>query len=364
MDDCCCGGGYDSLAGFWGVVVMDHRFFENPTRPIGVGDKSIGRLVDEMRGIGFQGRSLGVSVEVWQEMLGEEGLSIFLGLSGAMVPAGMRRIITFLIKNRMIDCLVTTGANLFHDAHEALGKHHYLGSERMNDSKLYEHQIDRIHDILASESEFRGLDNLIADFAGELDSDKRYSSREFIYLFGQMVANSGGAEDSILVSAYRAGVPIFVPSLSDSSIGIGLVIASRKGSHITVDHIKDVNEITSIVEASKKTGVIYIGGGVPKNFIQQTEIVASLFGKKGMGHEYAIQYTTDSPQFGGLSGCTFDEAVSWGKISTEAKQVQVFADATICLPIVAHALYEKTQDTIKQRKYPVFDISGNVLGIK
>jgi len=362
VDHCCCGGGYDSLAG---VECVGHRFFDHPTRPICVGDKSISGLVDEMQGIGFQGRSLGVSVEVWQEMLGEEDLSIFLGLSGAMVPAGMRRIIAFLIENRMVDCIVTTGANLFHDAHEALGKHHYLGSEHMNDSKLYAHQIDRIHDILASESEFRGLDNLIADFAGGLETNRSYSSREFVYLLGKMVSDAGGSVDSILVSAYRAGVPIFVPSLSDSSIGIGLAIASKNGHHISVDHILDVKEITSIVESSEKTGVIYVGGGVPKNFIQQTEIVASLFeGNDIAGHEYAIQYTTDSPQFGGLSGCTFDEAVSWGKISTSAKQVQVFADATICLPIVSHALFEKTRETIKQRKHLNFDISGAQLVIE
>ncbi len=343
---------------------MDHGFFDHPTRPIGVDDKSISGLVDAMQDIGFQGRNLGTSVEVWKEMLGEEKLSIFLGLSGAMVPAGMRRIIAFMIENRMIDCLVATGANLFHDAHEALGKYHYLGTEHMNDSQLYSHQIDRIHDVLASEAEFRALDNLIADFAKELDTDIRYSSREFVYQLGKSVKASGGSEDSILVSAYRAGVPIFAPSLSDSSIGIGLAIASRKGHHINVDHIKDINEITSIVEASKKTGVIYVGGGVPKNFIQQTEIVASLFGRKSMGHEYAIQYTTDSPQFGGLSGCTFDEAVSWGKISTNAKKVQVFVDATVALPIVSHALFEKTKDTIHERKRPEFDVTGDELRIK
>jgi deoxyhypusine synthase len=342
---------------------LDHGFFDYPTRPISVGDKSIGGLVDEMQGIGFQGRNLGTSVEVWREMLGEEGLSIFLGLSGAMVPAGMRRIVAFLIENRMIDCLVTTGANLFHDAHEALGKRHYLGSEDLDDSSLFEHQIDRIHDIMASEKEFRELDQQIAKFASGLETDKNYSSRELMHLLGKMIAESHGAKDSILVSAYKKNVPIFAPSLSDSSIGIGLTIASRNGSHITVDHIKDIDEITSIVEASKNTGVIYVGGGVPKNFIQQTETVASLFGRKSMGHEFAIQYTTDSPQFGGLSGCTFDEAVSWGKISTKAKKVQVFADATIALPIVSHALFEKTKDSISQRRHPKFAVSGEVLEI-
>jgi deoxyhypusine synthase len=173
----------------------------------------------------------------------------------------------------------------------------------------------------------------------------------------------GGAKDSILTAAYRAGVPIFAPALSDSSIGIGLTIASRAGHHILVDHVKDTDEITRIVEASGKTGVVYVGGGVPKNFIQQTEIVASISGKTDMGHEYAIQYTTDSPQWGGLSGCTFDEAVSWGKISTKAKKVQVFVDATIALPLISQALFERTRDSIKNRKYPGFDITGEKLKI-
>jgi deoxyhypusine synthase len=328
-----------------------------------VGDKSIEHLLEEMRGTGFQGRNLGDSIEIWSQMLKDSKLTVLMGLSGAMVPAGMRRIIAFFIQKRMIDCLVTTGANLFHDTHEALGKHHYHGSEKMDDAKLFESEIDRIHDILASEKEFRALDLRIAEFAKGLEMGRSYSSRELIYLLGKMIDELGGKGDSILVSAYKAKVPVYVPSLSDSSIGIGLALASREGHHVHIDHIKDVDEISTIVESSKKTGVVYIGGGVPKNFIQQTEVVASLSGKRDMGHDYAIQYTTDSPQFGGLSGCTFDEAVSWGKISTGAKKVQVFVDATIALPIVAHALFQKTKNTIDNRRSPKFNISGVALEI-
>jgi deoxyhypusine synthase len=342
---------------------LDRRYLHTPTQPIGVGEKPIEQLVDEMREIGFQGRNLGESVEIWSRMLDEKGLSIFLGLSGALVPAGMRKIIAFFIENRMVDCLVTTGANLFHDVHEALGGYHYLGSENVDSSELFEHEVDRIHDIFASEKEFRALDMKIAKFAEGLKKDRGYSSRELMHLLGKMAADSGGAKDSILVAAYNAKVPVFVPALSDSSIGIGLTVASRNGHHVNVDQIKDVDDITKIVEASDKTGVVYLGGGVPKNFIQQTEIVASLCGMEDMGHEYAIQYTTDSPQWGGLSGCTFEEAVSWGKISTAAQRVQVFVDATIALPIVSHALYEKTKDSIKMRKYPEFDVSKETFGI-
>ncbi len=340
---------------------MKHGFLDSPTHPIDVREKSISELLEGMARTGFQGRGLGESVGVWSQMAGERGLSIFLGVSGAMVPAGMRRIIAFFIRNRLIDCLVTTGANLFHDMHEAVGGKHYLGSSSADDSALFECQIDRIHDVFASEAEFRSLDNRVAAFAKKLDTEKSYSSRELMYLLGKEIASEGGEKDSIVVSACEAGVPIYAPSLADSSIGIGLAIARRNGQSIHVDHVKDVDEITSIVEAADKTGVVYVGGGVPKNFIQQTEIVASLFGMKEMGHEYAIQYTTDSPHWGGLSGCTFEEAVSWGKISTSAKKVQVFVDATIALPLVSHALFEKTKGL--KRHYPVFDLSGSELKI-
>jgi deoxyhypusine synthase len=158
------------------------------------------------------------------------------------------------------------------------------------------------------------------------------------------------------VSAYRHNIPIFVPALSDSSIGIGLTIARRRGLKLEIDQIKDVDEVTQIVEKSGKTGVVYIGGGVPKNFIQQTEVIASILGMQIGGHDYAIQYTTDAPHWGGLSGCTFDEAVSWGKIAAQAKKVQVFVDATIALPIVAHALHEKCREL--KRNAPIFDWKG------
>ncbi|MEE9474765.1 MAG: deoxyhypusine synthase family protein, partial [Candidatus Hydrothermarchaeaceae archaeon] len=180
-----------------------------------------------------------------------------------------------------------------------------------------------------------------ADFAKNLDT-KNYSTREFVRLLGEEISKKGD-KNSIIVSAYESELPIFVPAIADSSIGIGLMLARRAGKDLTVDVIKDVNEITLMVEKSEKTGVVYIGGGVPKNFIQQTEVISSILGSGGRGHDYAIQFTTDPPHYGGLSGCTFEEAVSWGKVSAKAKTVQVYVDATIALPIVSHALAEKSK---------------------
>ncbi|MGP8337818.1 MAG: deoxyhypusine synthase [Methanosarcinaceae archaeon] len=331
---------------------MNHNAFTDiPTNPIVVKNRSISELTDAMINTGFQGRKLAESVQVWHNMLKEDDLTILMGLSGAMVPAGMRKIISYMIQNRMIDCLVSTGANIFHDCHEALGMKHYVGSHLADDEKLYKHGVDRIYDVFAVENEFRNVDHMIADFAKTIEG-RTYSSREFMYMLGKEIARRGGDDDSILVSACNYGVPIFTPALCDSSIGIGLTIARRDGYITNIDQIQDVDEITQIVERSQKTGVIYVGGGVPKNFIQQTEVVASIVGTKVNGHDYAIQYTTDVPHWGGLSGCTFDEAVSWGKIAPQAKKVQVFVDATIALPVVSHALYEKNRES--DRRYPIF----------
>lgn len=335
---------------------MHHNVFtNNPTVPIDVKDRPVSELMDGMLRTGFQGRKLAESVQAWHNMLKEKNTTVFMGLSGAMVPAGMRRVISHMIRERMIDCLVSTGANLFHDCHEALGRKHYVGSHLADDEKLFEQGVDRIYDVFAVEEEFRTADNLIADFAQEI-GEITCSSREFMYLLGKELVRRGAAEDSIVVSAYRHNVPIFVPALSDSSIGIGLTIARRRGLKLEIDQIKDVDEITQIVEKSERTGVVYVGGGVPKNFIQQTEVIASILGMDIGGHDYAIQYTSDSPHWGGLSGCTFDEAVSWGKIAPQAKKVQVFVDATIALPIVTHALHEKTHNL--KRIVPVFSWDG------
>lgn len=319
---------------------MKEKYLKEPTEPIEVKPRKISELTDAMLKTGFQGRKLAQAVHAWSTMLKEDDLTIFMGLSGAMVPAGMRKIIAHMIRERQIDCLVTTGANLFHDIHEALGGKHYIGSHEANDEELYKCRIDRIYDVFAEEERFRDIDRYIADFAGKIDVGE-YSTREFVHFLGKEIAKKGD-KNSIIVSAYETGLPVFVPTIADSSIGIGLMLARRAGIGLGLDVIKDVDEITKMVEKSKKTGAVYVGGGVPKNFIQQTEVAASISGGDTQGHDYAIQFTTDTPQYGGLSGCTFEEAVSWGKISTEAKKVLVHVDATIALPIVAHALAEKS----------------------
>jgi len=304
---------------------------------LGMKERSVHQLALDMSQLGFQAGQLGRSVAAWQKMLQEEDITIFLGLAGAMVPAGLRNMISYMISQRMVDCVVSTGANVFHDLCEGLGTIHYLGDPGADDALLRLQGIDRIFDVYVSEPDLQKGDRYVADFAKRLDLETCYSSRELMEMLGRDMP-----VDTILGSASRANVPIFVPALSDSSLGIGMVMAWRDGHKVIVDQIKDVDEITQITEKSSQTGVVFVGGGVPKNFIQQTKVVSDLCGKYRGGHTYAIQYTIDPPHFGGLSGCTFSEGVSWGKISKEARMVQVFVDATIALPFVVQALHESS----------------------
>jgi len=205
------------------------KFLQRPTVPIAVTDKSVSELMDAMASTGFQGRKLGESIDTWAHMLKDNKLTIFMGLTGAMCPAGQRKIVAYFIQNRMIDCLVSTGANMFHDIHESLGGHHYVGTHAADDEALFKEGVDRIYDVFAVEEQFRNTDRLIADFSKTLEPNKPYSSREFMFLLGKWLFEKGADHDSVVVSAYMHNVPIFVPALCDSSIGIGLMVARRGG---------------------------------------------------------------------------------------------------------------------------------------
>ncbi|MFA7304987.1 MAG: deoxyhypusine synthase [Methanoregula sp.] len=311
-------------------------------------EENVATLLSGMARTGFQGRTLGESMEIWREMLADPECTIFFGLSGAMIPAGMQRCLVEMVKRHYVDVIVSTGANIFHDSCEHLGIHHYHGHHTVDDGKLYEKGIDRIYDVFAFENEFRTVDRRIAAWSESI-APFRGSSREFIRRFGEWLAKEKPEYESLTSACVKEGIPIFIPALADSSIGIGLLIARRRGFDIDIDQIADADEITTRVEAAAKTGVIYVGGGVPKNFIQQTQVIGSIHEKDLGGHAYAIQFTTDSPQWGGLSGCTFEEAISWGKESRTSRQVQVYVDATIALPLVISALIASGAERVKLR---------------
>ena len=336
-----------------------HEILTIPTRPLEIDrKKNAASLLEKMQGISFQGRNLGIAFQIWKRMLGDRVI-IMMGLSGAMIPGGMRRLVAYMIKHRLVDCVVSTGANFFHDVHETLGRLHYQCSPSINDVHLQKNLIDRMYDTLVDEEEFREEDEFIGRFAATLDQSRPYTTREFLYLLGKEVSKRA-KEDGIVTSAYKARVPLYCPAIGDSSIGIGIAENRHLGkNHFTFDVIGDVLETAHLAGDSPASGVVYFGGGTPKNFVQQSEVTATFMRNAANGHKYALQVVTDMPQWGGLSGCTFEEAQSWGKIAHDASTVTCNCDSTIAMPILITARSEELE-LIKKRKKPAFEMGQDL----
>ena len=308
-----------------------------------MGKKSLSRLLEEMAQTGFQGKKLGEVANIWTEMTRQKGLTIFMGLTGSLSTTGQWKIIRWLIEKRYIDVLVSTGANISEDLLEAIGYGYYQGTWLANDEELLRLKIDRFYDVYADEYEYRKLEDLILKFASGLDDKLVYSTREFLWLFGEYQSKKGIR--SITAAAYERKVPIYSPGLIDSGYGVALSLLKRRGKLIRLDQTKDMEELAKVAEKTRRTGVVYLGGGVPKDTIQLATVIKSLGrgGEEETPHDYAIQITADSPQWGGLSGCTLEEAVSWGKIAPDARKATLYCDITLALPIIAHAMNERVQ---------------------
>jgi len=338
------------------------RFLQTPIEPFAVeAGLSADKILERMERISFQGRNLATAQRVWLKML-EDDVTIFLGMAGALSAGGLRLVVAHLIANRYVDCLVSTGANLYHDLHETRGQRHYIGSPHADDAALAEDRIDRVYDTFASEEEFCGNDNWIADFAATLEQ-RPYTTREFLYLLGGHLWKTT-QRDGILTAAYRAHVPIFCPAIADSSIGMGLSQARHKrpGTGL-IDAIGDIVESANMVIRRPRTASVVLGGGTPKNFINQASVQAEFFSDEVGGHRFALQIVTDVPHFGGASGSSLEEAQSWGKLATDAARVTVQADATIALPILASALAAMAPPALARRKKPVFDLASPTMTI-
>jgi deoxyhypusine synthase len=338
------------------------RFLKTPIEPFVVeagltADQVLGR----MERISFQGRNLATAHHIWQKML-EDDVTIFLGMAGALSAGGLRLVVSHLILHRYIDCLVSTGANLYHDLHETRGQHHYVGSPHADDAALADDRIDRVYDTYASEEEFCSNDEWIADFACTLET-RNYTSREFLYLLGGHLWKTTGLE-GILTSAYRANVPIFCPAIADSSIGMGLSQARQKKAGAGyIDIIGDIVESANLVIRRPRTASIVLGGGTPKNFINQASVQAEFYSDKVGGHRYALQIVTDVPHFGGASGSSLEEAQSWGKLATDSAKVSVQCDATIALPLLASALATTSASLLADRRRPEFTLAGRIMTV-
>lgn len=297
-------------------------------------------LVRAFKSTSFQSRNVYKCFETFSKMLKDPRCVIFLGLSGAMIPGGMRKVISDMIELRLVDVIVSTGANMFHDIFEGLGYRHYVGSDEDDDDLLRKRRIVRVFDALMNDREINHVIHLLSKIPKGLGGQVT-SSREYLAALGRSLKD----ESSILKTASRCGTPVFVPALCDSSIGIGLTFLharkSKSREPLIIDQFRDNYEIAQLKRMAPVTGAIYIGGGVPKNYIQQLGPVSELLFKKESGHRYALQITTDDPKWGGLSGCTFEEAKSWGKIEKTSSYAAVYADATIVLPLIVGALLQE-----------------------
>ena len=320
-------------------------FFAEKIEPMDLDNiRSIKDLLSAMRETAYQGRKLGEAFDILTQMIRERNMIIYMGLAGSMATAGIWKLVTWFIENNYIDVLVSTGANVSEDIYAGLGYPYGKGSPCVDDELLLKLKIDRFYDVYADEHLYREMEKLIKEFIIDLPKDYVYSSAEFMYLFGARLDRLG--VDSIARSAYRRRTPVFVPAIVDSGYGIAALLAKyEKGSRVIIDQFKDFEQMVEISEKASDTGVIYIGGGVPKDMIQLIAVARTLLEERRSGreeiksHKYAIQLTTDLPQWGGLSGATLEEAISWGKVrSTGISMVHV--DATIGLPVLSLALKE------------------------
>ncbi len=298
---------------------------KNPIKPAKIKpDMTVNELVEAFSGCAFGAGRLFEAVDIYREMVNDNECTKFFGLAGAMVPAGMRQIVSDMIRDREIDILVTTGANLVHDIIESMGLHHYKGTDAADDVQLKHDAVNRIYDVFLPEHHFTDFEEKLQSIFKEIP--EKLSITELLSHIGSKLDD----DNSILKSAYDMGVPVYCPAIQDSIIGLQAWLY-KQTKPLNVDVFADMRGLIDRCYEAKRTGVLIIGGGVPKNFILQSMLVTP------KSFDYAIQLTMDRPETGGLSGATLDEARSWGKIGEKARSVTVYSDATITLPIIVAA---------------------------
>ena len=301
-------------------------------------------LVEAMSKMAFSARDLARASEIYDRMLSDKDCSVVLCLAGSLFSAGLKKVVFDLVSNNMVDAIVSTGANIVdQDFFEALGFKHYKGTKWVDDHAMREARVDRIYDTFIDEDELGECDNTISQIAGTL-KPKPYSSREFIEEMGKYLAAGKNCKvkDSIVLAAFKKQVPIFVPAFSDCSAGFGLLHHQwhNPDEHVSIDSAKDFRELVRVKLGAKETGLLMIGGGVPKNFAQDVTVGAEMLGLDTQMHKYAVQITVADERDGALSGSTLREACSWGKVDTVYEQM-VYSEATLALPILAGYAYHK-----------------------
>ena len=323
----------------------------SPVEHIDIKSFDARKIIDGMGKMSFTSRDTARAAGIFNEMLADKDCSIFLTLAGSTSAGGCMNLYTDLVKNNMIDAIVATGASIIDmDFFEALGFKHYQGSQFQDDTELRKNYIDRIYDTYIDEEELQACDQVICDIANKMEP-KSYTSREFIKELGKYLKTNAKKKGSLIEAAYDNDVPIFCPAFTDSSAGFGLVMHQEQNpdKHLTIDSVREFRELTEIKLQSKQSGLLMIGGGVPKNFVQDTVVCAELLGKKVDMHKYAIQVTVADTRDGACSSSTLKEASSWGKVDVTKEQM-VFAEATSVLPLIASDAYHRAHWKNRQKR--------------
>ena len=326
-------------------------FLKNPVQHIDITSFDSQKIIASMEKMSFVSRETANAAKIYNQMIKDKDCTIFLTLAGSTSAAGCMHIYRDMVKYNMVDAIVATGASIIDmDFFEALGFKHYQGSQFQDDTELRKNYIDRIYDTYIDEDELQICDKKICEIADGLDP-RNYTSREFIHEMGKYLKKNSIKKNSLIETAFDHNVPIFCPAFTDSSAGFGLVIHQEKNpkKHITIDSIREFRELTEIKIKSKSSGLFMIGGGVPKNFIQDTVICAELLGKEVEMHKYAVQITVADSRDGACSSSTLKEASSWGKVDVTKEQM-VFAEATSVLPLIASDAYHKGAWKNRDRK--------------
>jgi deoxyhypusine synthase len=299
-------------------------------------------IINAMKNMSFSARDLANAADIYDQMLKEKKCAVILTLAGSASAAGCMQVYVDLVKNNMVDVIVATGASIVDmDFFEALGFRHYQGTPFVDDKLLRKLYIDRIYDTFISEEDLQVCDRTIKKIADAL-KPRPYSSREFIAEMGRYLVKNAKKKNSLVQAAYENDVPIFCPAFSDSSAGFGLVLHQHEhpDNHISIDSVKDFLELTEVKIKAGTSGLLMIGGGVPKNFAQDTVVCAEILGKEVPMHKYAVQITVADVRDGACSSSTLKEANSWGKVDSSCEQM-VYAEATMALPLLTSYAYHR-----------------------
>jgi len=317
-------------------------FLQEPVRHIDIKSFDSTKIIESMRDMSFTARDTARAADILSRMITEDKCTIILCIAGSTSAAGCMQIYVDMVRHNMVDVIVATGASIVDmDFFEGLGFKHYQGSPFVDDKKLREVYIDRIYDTFIDEEQLQICDNTIKEIADSL-APRPYSSREFIKEMGKYLTENAEKPDSLVQAAYENDVPVFCPAFSDSSAGFGLVMhqAESKGNCVSIDSVKDFRELTEIKMESQVSGLFMIGGGVPKNFAQDTVVCAEVLGKPVEMHKYAVQITVADARDGACSSSTLREASSWGKVDTGYEQM-VYAEASSVLPLIISYVYHR-----------------------